>query len=175
MTIIHISPHRFAAARRAVLAKNASMTSVKKTPDSKAAKCAKVLNGTHGERPFGCRTEYVARICEIMIGEKIELKSTSDYDFVPGTMVVLLKNPNDHNYPIGDPIYIYKNNEAISRTLMGKLTTGNCLPDKYDYEGSKKPFRLATPAEIDLFFDTTTPHYEKGDFDEEQVRKDLGL
>lgn len=173
---IFISPARWQAAKRGVLAKNASLTTAtKKAPLSKAQQCANILVPKRGEKPFGCRTEYVAKICEIMIGEKVVLASTGDYDFIPGTMVVLLRNPNDHNYTINDPIYVYKQDQGIMRTLMGKLDTGNSLPDRYDYEGERKPFRLATAEEIETFFATTTPHYNRGTFDEEQVRKDLGL
>lgn len=173
---ISISPARWEAAKRGVLAKNASLVTVpKKATLSKAEQCANILVPKRGEKPFGCRTEYVAKICEIMIGEKVVLRSVGDYDFVPGSMVVLLRNPNDHDYTINDPIYVYKQDQGIMRTVMGKLVTGNSLPDRYDYEGERKPFRLATAAEIEAFFATTTPHYDRGVVDEEQVRKDLGL
>lgn len=103
----------------------------------KANECVKAINGN-----FGCQAIHVAKVASILLGEDIcsHIKGTS---VPPYTAVVLLDNPNSHNYPLKKVLIVKSGNTCVN----SKGEAGNQAP--LNYLGA---WRRATAKEIKKAF-----------------------
>lgn len=111
--------------------------------EKKVAKLEKYLSSTRDI--CADYKKVIANVCTILLGTDVTYKPapTTYFMYKPGTCVVPVRNPNDHNYTCNKVCVCYKNDYA----LRADGSMGNHLPHLED------TIRLATEKEINAFYD----------------------
>jgi hypothetical protein len=112
----------------------------------KAEECIEAISGN-----FGCQAIHVAKVASILLGEDI-CPFIGKYPVSPFTAVVLLNNPNSHNYPIRKVLIVKHSDVCV--TIDG--TEGNLAP--FDKRSS---WRKATVEEIKKAFKASSKKTNK--------------
>jgi len=107
---------------------------------AKAKNCLKEIQGN-----FGCQETHVAKLVSVLIGEDLVpyIKTITPDQF---TAVVLLNNPNGHDYPLNKVLIVCNDDHCVDE----EGTTGNHAP--FNSSGA---WRRATREEIRAAFKKT--------------------
>ncbi len=117
--------------------------------DPRGEKISEIIFPARGDKPFGCRSTYVAAIFSHYAGYDIPVKDSS-YD-VAGSMITILKhNDTNHHYPANEPVLFIDTRVGFVQTRNGAMKDpGGIHFDKTNYN---KTWRFSTPKEIAFFF-----------------------
>ncbi len=92
-------------------------------------------------RAFGCQTQNAKQFAEAFM--QIDFPIMKDTDYLPGMILVPIKNPNSHDYKIDEPTCVISSPHGFR---LKTADMGNSLPD---FECS---VRFATEEEINEFY-----------------------
>lgn len=119
--------------------------------DPRAEKIANIIFPKRGDRPFGCRSNYVADIFSEFAGYRVVVKDGS-HD-VTGSMIVILKTSSEAaHYPVNEPILFTDNRIGFVQSRNGAMKDQGGIRFEAVKYGTQ--WRFATPAEIKAFFST---------------------
>ncbi len=124
-------------------------------------KAKKIVALINDRGSFGCQTAGVRELCSIMLGETLPIRSGLDKEAVlSGTVLVLLTNPNGHNYPLNKPVFVHSGDMGLY-TIEDKgaacFHVGNHIPRRDDHVDTDGPaWREATEDEVRSFIENAS-------------------